>query len=189
MQTPPAPTPRNRQTSCLHTTKATEAPPRQVPEGLQRRLQAARERRGGVSCRQERPGPAPPLGVSKRARCAWSAREAAPWWRVARSSPSVRSGHPGQSSTYLLSRFQPRALGGLWTATLLSRLLTSQDLGTRLCASSATPLYVAPSWAAAFFLLSAQAPAQHMSRAASACRIPRPRVASRPRRRSPRVLA
>lgn len=166
MQTPPAPTPRNRQTSCLHTTKATEAPPRQVPEGLQRRLQAARERRGGVSCRQERPGPAPPLGVSKRARCAWSAREAAPWWRVARSSPSVRSGHPGQSSTYLLSRFQPRALGGLWTATLLSRLLTSQDLGTRLCASSATPLYVAPSWAAAFFVLSAQAPAQHMSRAA-----------------------
>ena len=48
MQTPPSPTPRNRQTSCLHTIKATEEPPRQVPEGLQRRLQAARERRGGA---------------------------------------------------------------------------------------------------------------------------------------------
>lgn len=134
MQTPPAPTPRNRQTSCLHTTKATKAP-RQVSKGLQRRLQGVEEWWGGVSCPRERPGPAPPLGVSKRARCARGAR-GTPLGPRCMSRPGSALGHRGQSATYLLCCLLVSGAPGLSTATLLSRLLTAQDLGTRLCSSN-----------------------------------------------------
>lgn len=93
LQAPPAPTPRNRQTSCLQTTKATKAP-RQVPKGLRRRRQAAAERWGEVSCPRERPGPAPPLGASKRARCAPGALQA-PLWPRPTVAPSCALGAPG----------------------------------------------------------------------------------------------
>lgn len=111
--------------------------------------------------------------------------------------PPQQAGHPWQSPPYLLCCLL--ALG-LPTATLLSRWLTARDLATGSePAVQATPPCAAPSRAPAFLflLLSAQAPAQHVSRAARLpgsleSRLPphpRPGAARRPSRRSPRVLA
>lgn len=181
---PSAPTPRNRQTSCIHTTKATIAP-RQVPKGLPPRLQAAPEARGGVSCSPERLGPAPPLGVSKPTRCTRGAR-GVPAVAAAPGAPPPRA-RGTRAGAHLPARLP-------CSVTLLSRLLTERDLGTRLCASPATPLSAAPSPAAAFlFLPSPQAPAPQVSHAArlqgsqGSRRPPHPRpgAALRPRRRSP----
>lgn len=158
---------------------------------------------GGVSCPRERRSPAAPhlRWGSPNARCARGARSApevaAACGRTPPRHPPQQAGHPWQSPPYLLCCLL--ALG-LPTATLLSRWLTARDLATGSePAVQATPPCAAPSRAPAFLflLLSAQAPAQHVSRAARLpgsleSRLPphpRPGAARRPSRRSPRVLA
>lgn len=198
MQTPPAPTPRNRQTSCLHTTKAPRAP-RQVPQGLLRREPAAQEPWAGF--------PARPSARAQHLRWGSPDARAAPRAHAERPPGPPLSTAPPQRAGHRDSRpptcSAASALGRSGAADRYFYCLGGSARGTWELGSTpalrATPLGSAPSRAPAFLflLLSAQAPARHVSRAArlpgwlGSRRPPHPRpgAARRPRCRSPRVLA
>lgn len=94
METPPAPTPRNRQTSCLHTTKATNAP-RQGPQGLQRTRRQPPSPEAGLPARRSAAEPhlhwgSPSVRAAPRAR-----PERRLWPRLSVASPQRTPGTRG----------------------------------------------------------------------------------------------
>lgn len=179
MQTPPAPTPRNRQTS---RPRAAEAPC-PAPPGLRRRAQPPPSL-GGAS-RQERRGLAAPLGVSEPARRARGAQGAPRWRRSAAvllpALPPARSGARGWRLLLYCLGCAPRGTRGPGRARV-QQLRSAPRLPRRPPASAAA---ASPSSGLATLLPSAPAalPGSPARWAASARRMPGPGL------RSPRALA
>lgn len=147
------------------------------PKRPKRRAKSRRDSSGG--CRQRRSrGAWFPARRSARdphlhwgspdVRAAPGAQRSARSGRVSPSRPRSVLETPRAAAHLPALLSPPSGARGSSTATLLSRLLTARDVGTRLCASPATRFSAAPFPAVAFLfvLLSAGVPAQHVSRAA-----------------------